>query len=103
MNWYFKESLYFGFNSSADMLYNRNDFRRWKEALCLAISLNINQGIFMSERISKYFTIIEQLEKLLSTSYRSLDFLKVSKAKLNELESSIDISSRKIWESNFGK
>jgi len=103
MNWYFKESLYFGFNSSADMLYNRNDFRRWKEALCLAISLNINQGIFMNERISMYFTIIEQLEKLLSTTYRSLDFLKVSKAKLNELESSIDIGSRKIWESNFGK
>ena len=103
MNWYFKESLYFGFNSSNDMLYIRNDIRRWKEALCLAISLNGNQSIFISDRISKYSSIINQLEELLSTTYRDLDFLKDSKARLDKLELDLDFNSKKIWEHNFEK
>ena len=103
MNWYFKESLYFGFNSSNDMLYIRNDIRRWKEALCLAISLNGNQSIFISDRISKYSSIVNQLEELLSTSYRDLDFLKDSKTRLDKLELDLDFNSKEIWEHNFEK
>ena len=103
MSWYFKESLYFGFNSSNDMLYIRNDIRRWKEALILAISLNDNQNTLASDQISVYFSIIYQLEKLLSSSYKNVDFIKLSKTRLLVLESDIDFNSKKIWERNFEK
>jgi hypothetical protein len=103
MSWYFKESLYFGFNSSNDMLYIRNDIRRWKEALFLAISLNDNQSTFVSDRISTYYSIVYELEKLLSTSYKNLDFFKLSNTRLLVLESDIDFNSKKIWEHNFEK
>ena len=103
MSWYFKESLYFGFNSSNDMLYIRNDIRRWKEALFLAISLNDNQKTLASEQISKYFSIVYQLEKLLSTSYKNVDCFKLNKTRLLVLESDIDFNSKNIWERNFEK
>ena len=101
MTWYFKESLFFGFNSSSDMLYIRNDIRRWKEALCLAISLNYIQNFSVLDRISKYIDFVGELEASLKTSYSDLDFLKLSQSSINELELNIGLNSKRIWERNF--
>lgn len=101
MTWYFKESLFFGFNSSSDMLYIRNDIRRWKEALCLAISLNYIQNFSVLDRVSKYIDIVGELEASLITSYSDLDFLKLSQTSKNELEFNIGLNSKRIWERNF--
>ena len=101
MTWYFKESLFFGFNSSNDMLYIRNDIRRWKEVLCLAVSLDYTQNFSIFDRISKYINIVSELEASLSTSYGDLDFLKLSQSSINELELNIGLNSKRIWERNF--
>lgn len=101
MTWYFKESLFFGFNSSMDMLYIRNDIRRWKEALCLAISLNYIQNFSVVDRISKYIEIVGELEAYLTTSYSGLDFLKLNQSGINKLELNIGFNSKRIWERNF--
>ena len=101
MTWYFKESLFFGFNSSNDMLYIRNDIRRWKEALCLAISLNYIQNFSILDRISKYIDIVSVLEASLSAAYSDLDFLKLSQSSIKELELNIGLNSKRIWERNF--
>lgn len=98
MNWYFKESLFFGFNSSFDMLYIRNDIRRWKEALCLSVSLSGSQNVSNSGRILKYFKIVENLEELLSTFYKDLDVFGMSNRELVELELALDKDIKKIWE-----
>ena len=101
MTWYFKESLFFGFNSSSEMLYIRNDIRRWKEALCLALSLNYIQNFSILDRISKYIDIVSVLEASLSAAYSDLDFLKLSQSSINELEFNIGLNSKRIWERNF--
>lgn len=103
MNWYFKESLFFGFNSSSDMLYIRNDIRRWKEALCLAISLSGHQNVSADGRISKYFRIVKNLEELLSTSYKDLNIFGLNTRELTDLELTIDINVKGIWEHSFEK
>ena len=101
MTWYFKESLFFGFNSSSEMLYIRNDIRRWKEALCLALSLNYIQNFSVLDRISKYIDIVGELEASLATSYSDLDFLKLSQSRINELELNLGLNLKRIWERNF--
>jgi hypothetical protein len=85
------------------MLYVRNDIRRWKEALCLAISLSSHQNLSADGRISKYFKIVKDLEELLSTSYKDLNIFGLNTRELVELELTIDINVKRIWERSFEK
>jgi hypothetical protein len=102
MHWYFRESLYFGFNSSYEMLYSRNSIRRWKEVIYIAIHLNQYQIIKIDEKIMKYFEFIGLLESLLSDSYTNLDFFGFGQSNIYTLELNIRKKSREIWESCFG-
>ena len=103
MNWYFRESLYYGFNSSHEMLYERNSIRRWKEALFIASYLNQYQIAQADKKIMKYFEFIGFLEKLLSDSYLNLDFNDTSQDNIDKLELGIQAECREKWGSFFGK
>ncbi len=102
MHWYFRESLYFGFNSSYEMLYGRNKIRRWKEVICIAIHLSQYQITKVDEKIMKYCEFIGHLESLLSDSYANLDFRGFRQSNIYTLELNICKKSREIWESYFG-
>jgi hypothetical protein len=83
------------------MLYIRNDIRRWKEALCLSISLSGSQNVSASGRVLKYFKIVKNLEELLSTFYKDLDVFGMSNNELVELELALDRDVKKIWAHSF--
>ena len=102
MHWHFRESLYFGFNSSCEMLYGRNKIRRWKEVICIAIHLSQYQITKVDEKIMKYCEFIGHLESLLYDSYANLDFRGFRQSNIYTLELNISKKSREIWESYFG-
>jgi hypothetical protein len=68
MNWYFRESLYFGFNSSTNMAYERNHFRGWKEALSIAYVLDSEKAIHW-ERLNQTFRFVLEMESELRNTY----------------------------------
>ena len=103
MYWYFRESLYFGFNSSYEMLYSRNSIRRWKEVIYIAIHLSQYQNKKLDEIIMKYSEFIGLLETLLSDSYTNLDFCGFGQSNIHALELNIQNKSREIWRSCFGE
>ena len=103
MYWYFRESLYFGFNSSYEMLYSRNSIRRWKEVICIAIHLSQYQTKKFDEITMKYSEFIGLLETLLSDSYANLDFFGFGQSNIHTLELNIQNKSREIWRFCFGE
>jgi hypothetical protein len=68
MSWYFRESLYFGFNSSTNMAYERNHFRGWKEALSIAYVLDSEKAIHW-ERLNQTFRFVLEMESELRNMY----------------------------------
>lgn len=101
MNWYFKESLFFGFNSSFDMLYPRNNFRRWKEAICLGLALCEDSDSDRKNHFLKKFSVIKNLEEAMSHTYKNMDYLNIDKIEIAKIESDLELKLRSIWSSYF--
>lgn len=71
MTWYFRESLFFGFNSSPDMLFERNQIRTWKEGLSIAFQLVESGDTASWTKVSGHFQFVLELESELLRLYSS--------------------------------
>jgi hypothetical protein len=102
MSWYFRESLYFGFNSSTEMAYERNLFRGWKEALSIAYVLDSDKEIH-SERLNQIFRFIFELESALRKMYVYSAELVQSPGTFVDREKALTEKFMKRWDETNGQ
>lgn len=96
MNWYFRESLFFGFSSSHAMLYERGTFRRWNEALCMAYYLAADNGPTRL-LILQYLTFIRNLEESLFQFYSNFNVREPMDGKLRQMELELSSKFKENW------
>lgn len=69
MTWYFKESLYFGFNSSINMCFDRNIVRVTREIIGIAKCIAIANNLGFNDLFEKVVNFIDSLEDHLISFY----------------------------------
>ena len=69
MTWYFKESLYFGFNSSINMCFDRNIVRVTREIIGIAKCIAIANNLGFNDPLEKVVNFIDSLEDHLISFY----------------------------------
>ncbi len=96
MNWYFKESIYFGFNSSIDMCFDRNKIRATRELIGILQSLISINNLETHDKSREILDFLFNIETQLFSFY---------KGKINEIyngliveeENQIFLRLRKDW------
>jgi len=102
MSWYFRESLYFGFNSSLEMAYGRNQIRSWKEALSIAYVLD-RENLIEWMRLNQIFRFVLDLEAALKHLYIDIEDLVHSPATFVDREKALKVKFKKRWDEINGK
>jgi hypothetical protein len=102
MSWYFRESLYFGFNSSPEMAYGRNQIRSWKEALSIAYVLDI-EGTGKWTQLNQLFRFVLEVESVLKDLYLEIEDLIHSPDRFTDRESTLKEKLKKRWDEINGK
>jgi len=102
MSWYFRESLYFGFNSSLEMAYGRNQIRSWKEALSIAYVLD-RENLIEWTRLNQIFRLVLDLESGLKDLYINIEDLVHSPATFVDRENALSEKFKKRWDEMNGR
>jgi hypothetical protein len=102
MSWYFRESLYFGFNSSTNMAYERNHFRGWKEALSIAYVLDSEKAIHW-DRLNQTFRFVLEMETELRNMYVYSAELVQAPATFADREKALTQKLMKRWDEINGR